>query len=188
MLSFPRRFALVVALQLALVLGLLGVKQLTRNTGQSVLLKVEPVDPVDFFRGEYVVLSYSFSEVPSRWLEGPPLQKGETVYVSLARSGRFVERAEVSRTPPKAAFAFLKGMVVSADKNHCRVAYGIESWFVPRGKGPELEREGRRNDRQLIAEVRVDARGHAVLKAITIELKRPTSTPLPLRRVPAGHS
>jgi uncharacterized membrane-anchored protein len=66
--------------------------------------------------------------------------------------------------------------VTSADKTHCRVAYGIESWFVPRGKGPELEREGRRNDRQLIAEVRVDTQGHAVLKAVTVEAKRPTST------------
>lgn len=173
MLSFPRRFALLVALQLALVLGLLGAKQLTLNTGQSVLLRVEPIDPVDFFRGEYVVLSYSLSELQSRWLEKPPLGKGETVYVSLARSGRFVERAEVSRTPPKDAFAFLKGTVVSADKNHCRVEYGIESWFVPRGKGPELEREGRRKDRQLVAEVAVDTQGRAVLKAVTVEPKRP---------------
>lgn len=66
---------------------------------------------------------------------------------------------------------------MSADKNHCRVEYGIESWFVPRGKGPELEREGRRSDRQLIAEVVVDTQGHAVLKAVTVEPKRPISTP-----------
>jgi uncharacterized membrane-anchored protein len=176
MRQFPRHFALLVAIQVALVLGLLGVRQLTLRTGQSVLLRVEPIDPVDFFRGEYVVLSYSVSEVQSSWLAGPPLQKGETVYMALARSGRFVERAEVSRTPPTDAFAFLKGTVTSADKTHCRVAYGIESWFVPRGKGPELEREGRRNDRQLIAEVRVDTQGHAVLKAVTVEAKRPTST------------
>lgn len=173
MLSFPRGFALIVALQAAVVLGLLGVRQLTLRTGQSVLLRVEPIDPVDFFRGEYVVLSYSVSELQSGWLEGPALGKGETVYVSLGRSGRFVERTEVSRTPPKDAFAFLKGTVTSADKTHCRVAYGIESWFVPRGKGPALEREGRRKDRQLVAEVAVDTQGHAVLKAVTIEPKRP---------------
>ncbi|WP_395090438.1 GDYXXLXY domain-containing protein [Armatimonas sp.] len=173
MLSFPRRFALIVLLQLVLVLGMLGSKQLTLRTGQSVLLKVEPIDPVDFFRGEYVVLGYSISEVQSSWLAGPPLQKGETVYMALARSGRFVERTEVSRTPPKDAFAFLKGTVISADKNHCRVEYGIESWFVPRGKGPELEREGRRKDRQLIAEIAVDGSGHAVLRAVTVEPKRP---------------
>ena len=173
MLSFPRWFALIVVLQLALVLGLFGAKQLTLGTGQHLLLRVEPIDPVDFFRGEYVVLRYSLSELQSGWLEGPPPVKGETVYVSLGRSGRFVERREVSRTPPKDAFAFLKGTVISADKNHCRVEYGIESWFVPRGKGPELEREGRRRDRQLIAEIAVDGSGHAVLRAVTVEPKRP---------------
>ncbi|MBB6050138.1 GDYXXLXY domain-containing protein [Armatimonas rosea] len=174
MQAFPRRFALIVALQVALILGLLGARQLTLRTGQSVLLRVEPIDPVDFFRGEYVVLSYSISEVQSSWLAGPPLQKGETVYMPLERSGRFVEPGAPSRTRPTDSFAFLKGTVTSADKTHCRVAYGIESWFVPRGKGPELEREGRRNDRQLIAEVRVDTQGHAVLKAVTVEPKRPT--------------
>ncbi|WP_395144722.1 GDYXXLXY domain-containing protein [Armatimonas sp.] len=173
MLRFPRRFVLIVVLQLALVLGLFGAKQLTLGTGQHLLLRVEPIDPVDFFRGEYVVLSYNLSELQSGWIEGPPLVKGETVYVALGRSGRFYEREGVSRMPPKDAFAFLKGTVVSADKNHCRVEYGIESWFVPRGKGPELEREGRRSDRQLVAEVVVDTQGRAVLKAVTVEPKRP---------------
>ena len=176
MLSFPRRFAVLVAVQAALVLGLLGARQLTLRTGQPVLLRVEPIDPVDFFRGEYVVLSYSLSEVQSRWIEGPPLQKGETIYVTLGRTGRFFERESVSRTPPKDTPAFLKGTVMSADKTHCRVEYGIESWFVPRGKGPELEREGRRSDRQLVAEVVVDTQGHAVLKAVTVEPKRPWGT------------
>ena len=177
MLSFPRRFALLVVLQLVLVLGLFGAKQLTLGTGQHLLLRVEPIDPVDFFRGEYVVLHYSLSEVQSTWLEEPPLVKGETVYVTLGRMGRFFEREAVSRTPPQEALTFLKGTVISADKTHCRVEYGIESWFVPRGKGPELESEGRRLDRQLVAEVVVDTHGHAVLKAITVEPKRPLTTP-----------
>ena len=131
---------------------------------------------MDFFRGEYVRAEQQcLRGCRVAGCRGRLCERRDRLQ-ALARSGRFVERAEVSRTRPTDSFAFLKGTVTSADKTHCRVAYGIESWFVPRGKGGELEREGRRNDRQLIAEVRVDTQGHAVLKAVTVEAKRPTST------------
>ena len=169
-MTFTRKFYAFVALQLVLVLGLLVSKQLTLRTGERLLLRVTPVDPMDTFRGEYVHLGYStLSELDATVLPGGV--KGETLYVSLVRVGRFAERSTVSRTPPTDAMAFLRGTVVSVDKENCRVEYGIESWFVPRGDGPELEREARRKDRQLLAEIAVDRTGHAVLRAVTVEPK-----------------
>ena len=181
-MTFTQKFYALVAFQLVLVLGLLGSKQLTLRTGERFLLRAAPVDPIDTFRGEYVHLGYdTLTEVESFAIDGPAPVKGEILYVSLARAGRFATRAAVSRTPPTDALAYLRGMVVSADKDHCRVEYGIESWFVPRGQGPELERQAARKDRQLLAEIAVDRIGHAVLRAVTVEPTR-FSEPTPFSR------
>lgn len=177
-MTFTQKFYTLVALQLVLILGLMGSKQLTLRMGERFLLRTAPVDPMDTFRGEYVHLGYeTLTEVESMAVEGPPPVKGEILYVSLARVGRFATRAAVSRTPPTDALAYLRGTVVGADKTHCRVEYGIESWFVPRGQGPELEREAARKDRQLLAEIAVDRGGHAALRAVTVE-------PTPFSRSP----
>lgn len=177
MTHFAQRFFLLVLAQVVLVLGILGYKELTRTTGTRVLLRTEPIDPTDPFRGEYVVLSYPFSRLPvlpdgggGAW------KKGDTVYVTLGKQGRFHDRETVSRTAPTDGTLFLQGRISSVGGESCRVEYGIESWFVARGKGSVLEQEGHRPDRQLLAEVAVDGRGHAVLRQVSVEPKRPSAT------------
>ena len=54
-----------VAGQIAVLLGMIVMCSVPHLTGQTVLLEVVPVDPRDFFQGEYVILSYEFSRVPA---------------------------------------------------------------------------------------------------------------------------
>ncbi len=61
--------ATVVA-QLAILLGMIALRAAPLVTGQTVLVRVAPVDPRDLFRGDYVILSYDFSQTPREKIEG----------------------------------------------------------------------------------------------------------------------
>jgi uncharacterized membrane-anchored protein len=56
------------------------------------------------------------------------------------------------------------------------VRYGIESYFVPEGKGRPLEDTAR--EKKLAAVIAVDARGNAAIKALMIDGKRQVEEPL----------
>src|SRR3954468_8617534 len=62
----------VVAAQLAILVGMIAVDGLPLVLGERIKLKVAPVDPRDFFRGDYVVLSYEFSRIEPATFSGSP--------------------------------------------------------------------------------------------------------------------
>ncbi|HEX6434217.1 MAG TPA: GDYXXLXY domain-containing protein, partial [Gemmatimonadales bacterium] len=61
---------LTVVAQLAILLGMIALRAAPLVTGQTVLVRVEPVDPRDLFRGDYVILSYDFGRTPREGIEG----------------------------------------------------------------------------------------------------------------------
>src|SRR4029453_16093542 len=54
-----------VTLQVALLLGLGYPPMVTLASGKVVTFDTTPVDPWDMFRGDYVILSYAFNNVPT---------------------------------------------------------------------------------------------------------------------------
>ncbi len=149
--------------------------------GREVVLPIIPVDPRSLFRGDYVQLSYDVSRVPGRLLEGSP-QRGEAVYVSIARGADGAWTA-IRVTPGHTGAGGADGIVLrgrlehgGSDGQDAVVRYGIESYFVPEGKGRELEALAR--DQKLAAVVAVDARGHAAIKGLMIDGKLAYEAPL----------
>ena len=84
--------------------------------GERILLRVRPVDPRDFFRGDYVILSYDFSRIPPAGIRGAPAMpswrrgfsgdswlEDRTVYVSLEpeSDGLHYRAREISVDRPK---------------------------------------------------------------------------------------
>jgi uncharacterized membrane-anchored protein len=164
--AFKARFFALVLFQLLLLGGLIGYKQWTVTAGERILLQTVPVDPRDLFRGDYVILSYKVSS-PERWnWQESRYTRGETVYVTLRRRGRFQEVDSVSRSLPEDGKLFLRGRVRRATEKELTVEYGIESYFVPEGKGRELERQAGQG---LIVEAAVDGRGRAVIRGVRVE-------------------
>src|SRR4051794_40816134 len=79
-----------VVAQLTILVGMIALRALPLLTGQTVLVRVVPVDPRDLFRGDYVILSYEFSRIPPQGVEGISAvqrwggsKEGRTVYVPL---------------------------------------------------------------------------------------------------------
>lgn len=135
-------------------------------TGQTILVRVVPVDPRDLFRGDYVILSYDFSRVPHetpgiRMDDLPSLQP---VYVTMVpdTDGRHWKADKFSAERPESGL-YLKGRITGS----WLAEYGIESFFVEEGKG--LQYEGAVRNRKLSAEIAVDGSGKAALKRLVIE-------------------
>jgi uncharacterized membrane protein len=68
-----------VCFQLAVLLTSVAVEAVPYFVGKHVVLEVQPVDPRDLFRGDYVVLAYDVGRLPlpggqrSAWEEGKPV-------------------------------------------------------------------------------------------------------------------
>ena len=152
--------AVIAVSQLALV-GLGVAPQLSaRLTGDTYLLKVAPIDPMDPFRGAYVALDYPDLRHDGSQSFGEPglgaLDDGEEgdVFITLEKRGDVWAASDWSRARPA------DGPYLACDDRSWQIRCGIESWFLPQDEAAAAEdllRDG------AVAEVRIDGRGNAAV-------------------------
>lgn len=139
----------VAVVQLALT-GVAVAPQLSaRVTGEKILVRVAPVDPIDPFRGAYVELDY-----PD--LHPPDEQYGRVhgeIFVTLTERDGLWEGTHWSHERPDS------GTYIACRDDGWRLKCGIESLFASQRRALELERD--LMDSGAIAELRVDSRGNA---------------------------
>ena len=135
--------------------------------GQRFLVRCEPVDPRDWMRGDYVILSYAFSDEQGEELDAvakelggrsnmPPEDTVVYLPLKLDKAGYAVRAGAVGLRPPTEG-PFLKGRT----SGYNRMRFGIEAFFVPEGAGKEWEKL--RQDGDLLAEIAVLPDGRAGL-------------------------
>lgn len=152
---------------LIIIGGLIGYKEYTLKSGEVVVLKTIPVDPRDVFRGDFVALQYEISSPDSQRIvfERNDFKSGEKVYVGLDTSGKYAVATSVSSRRPRAGL-FIKGTLKDVRGDGASIEYGIESYFVPEGKGKEIEQYvGQTVD----VKVAIDRFGTAVIKALLVD-------------------
>lgn len=167
------RLLAVVALQFLILFGVIGFKQYTVVTGETVLLKTEPIDPRSLFRGDYVSLRYTISRLDTGALAGDDFfGYRAAVYVELAREESGYWRAVAvydDRRDVEDGHALIKGRLQDdarfGSSSDLSVDYGIEEVFVPEGSGRAIET----SQAELAVEVRVDRFGNAVPRRIFID-------------------
>jgi uncharacterized membrane-anchored protein len=173
------------AAQLVVLGGMIALHAAPLWFGETVLLKVEPVDPRDLMRGDYVILSYDISRVPKDGIEGIPDAKSaswrswsrdqwmeeRTVYVTLEpdADGKPWRGVKTSIHPP-ASGRFIRGKYVRRWGGP-RIQFGIEAFYVQEGAGKELEQA--RNVRRLVAAVALLPSGKAALRGVRVESGQP---------------
>jgi uncharacterized membrane-anchored protein len=157
-------------LWLAIIGGIVGIKECTLRTGQEILLKTVPVDPRDLFRGDYVILSYEISslDVEKLGTAGAVFSRGQEVYVLLGTDGHYSVATGVRPSRPSRQELFLKGHVRAVAGSTVQVEYGIESYFVPEGQGRVLEQA---RGKHLDVKASVDTHGRAGIKALFLDGK-----------------
>lgn len=128
-------------------------------TGDTYVLRVSPLDPIDPFRGAYVQLDYQDLRLEpdeadlarGRGYDSPP--EGE-LFVPLVEDGDVWRGQEPVAARPGAA------PYLACDSDGWRLSCGIDSWFLPQDEALAMERDLADG---AYAEVRIDDAGHAVL-------------------------
>ena len=180
--SSRSKFFFAVGIQVLILLTIIVYKMAILSGGVAVLLRIEPVDPRDPLRGDYVTFRFSnISSISSYYTENESFANGETIYVSLEKNGKYWTQEKASHKKPTGGI-FLKGKVISGGKeghvnsltpqtnrssNTLRVEYGIENYFIPEGTGINFNF----TSRNASAVVMVDENGSAVLKQLYIDDK-----------------
>ena len=169
----------IVAAQILLLLALIGGKEYTLNVGTTVVLQTVRVDPRSLLQGDYAILGYKISTLPTSPSGWSP---GSTVYVSLVERVEVWEAVRYSTRKPSSDEVFIKGTV---DKWGL-LDFGIGTYFVPEGTGHIIERAG-----DVKVEAVVDSRGKAVIKRVLVDgepfdPKRPATSAPPLDRPEAA--
>ena len=121
------RLIIILAAIIVIASGVILYLSLPLLTGETVVLKTQPVDPFDMFRGQYLTINYEISRVnlPENTTEG------KTVYVSLKEGDDKIWHAEkISLSKPESGI-FIRG-TAKQSWGGLAVEYGIEQYFFER--------------------------------------------------------
>lgn len=177
----------VVALQFLILASVIGFKQYTVWTGETVLLRTQPVDPHDLVRGDHATVSYEISRLDSRDLAGDEDPYGD-VYVELREGADGYWDAVAIHDERERAFdgtVLIKGTIertgyipgtARRDYSIYELTYGIEQVFIPEGSGDQIP--ATTDDTIVAVEVKVDRFGNAVprrffVDGVPLDLERP---------------
>lgn len=166
----------VAAIQIAFLLSMIAGRASVLRSGQEIMLEVEPVDPRDLLRGDYVVLGYNISSIPADLFaerpEGTEQADERTVFVRLKPGEDGIWQPVAARygEPPDPAPAGdevdIRGTASSVwfeQTASVAVRYGIERFYVPEGEGRAIEADLRQ--RAFRMKVAVAGDGAAQIKS-----------------------
>jgi uncharacterized membrane-anchored protein len=171
--------ALVLALvQIGFLSWIIAGRAAILRNGKEVLLKIEPVDPRDLLRGDYIVLGYDISRIPVKMIANIPAGKSSSEDTSIAvrlkkgADGYWVPTtAWFGKAPSPAAAdeADIAGRVAAGwdlGEEGATIApdYGIERFYLPEGEGMAIQNDMR--VRPFGIKLALSADGTAQIKAL----------------------
>lgn len=160
-------FAAAVALQITILVVMIGMNWSTLTYGTKIMLKTLPIDPWDPFRGDYVILNYEITQLDLKKItsDNKKYKNNDTVYVGLTKKGKYWEAVSVSHLHPQDGTLAIRGKVSWHDEgvNKLFVNFGIDSYYVPQHQGRDIEQ---RRNADLEVEVSIDKRGNSALSKL----------------------
>ncbi|KRE12436.1 hypothetical protein ASE66_17995 [Bosea sp. Root483D1] len=176
-----------IVLLCGLILALVESRAGILRSGTEIRLATAPVDPRDLFRGDYVILNYKISTLDLSKLDGDKtFERNQPVFVRVAPGADGLAEAKgvyLVRPSATGGGAVLEGKVTSASacvtnadgdpdcnagRRAIRVAYGLESYFVPQGTGRAIETTDKARIEIVAA---VSSSGQAAIKRLLIDGK-----------------
>lgn len=149
--------AVVLALvQISFLSWIIAGRAAILRNGTEVLLKVEPIDPRDLLRGDYVSLGYEISRIPVKLVADIPTDRtataDERILVRLHKDQDGYWRAVAAflgkpTTPPATDEADIAARLVGGSSLEPDATlspdYGIDRFYLPEGEGRAIEKDMR---------------------------------------------
>ncbi len=156
-MSLPLKIAFwaTVAGQIILLLSFIAVKEDTLRSGTSVILETAPVDPRSILQGDFVVLDYKIAELPEGMGKTP---RGGADIRGIEPWGRGSLARLFER--PSSDKVFIRGTV----NDRGRLEFGIDTFFIPEGKGFIIDRAS-----DVKVRVTVGTTGEAVIEDLILD-------------------
>ncbi len=163
-MSRRRKLALlaVVCVQLAVPLGMAGLAEADLAFGQEIRLRAQPVDPLDVFRGNYVVLTYEISTLPVLG----DVRRGERLCARLNESGDEWRATYADPGRPSGTVICGRARDDAAPGEQVGIEYGIETYFASAERAREIESSIARG--QLYVVVDLDDDGSARIERLEV--------------------
>ncbi|AZO67962.1 MULTISPECIES: GDYXXLXY domain-containing protein [unclassified Mesorhizobium] len=171
--------AVVLALvQIGFLSWIIAGRAAILRDGRQVLLRVEPIDPRDLLRGDYILLSYDISRIPVKLIANIPagkLTSDDTPIVVRLKQGADgywgATSAWFGQAPAPAASdeADIVGHVsagwdLSPEATAIMPDYGIQRFYLPEGEGMAIQNDMR--VRPFGVRIAIAANGTAQIKAL----------------------
>ena len=168
---------IAVIFQISLIGVMLGYALMPLYFGEEIKVRVNLYDPRDLFRGNYVDLSYDFSNFYSRNFDE---EKRDDRYIDRDDK-RVIEGARVYallKPDVNGTYKFAKFSMSEPENGiflagrydgYSLVKYGIEHYYMPPKKALETEREMMDADIDAFAVLMVMKNGKARLKEIVVQ-------------------
>nr|WP_315519674.1 GDYXXLXY domain-containing protein [uncultured Campylobacter sp.] len=169
-----RSLILAIIFQILLLIAMLAYVLMPLYLGKEIKVRVNLYDPRDIFRGNYVSLSYDFSNLQRyKFYEKTGMEidvydgnftKNDEIYAILKQDANATYAFDkFSFTKPKDAL-FLAGKF----DGYSFVKYGIEEFYMPTKKAQQTEQEMLDQDVDAVAVLMVMDDGRARLKDLII--------------------
>lgn len=164
----------VALLQIGFLAWMIQARADILRNGREVRLEVEPVDPRDLLRGDYVRLGYDMSILPKTLFSTLPehaLAEGTPILVDLEADDEGLHQPVAvhlsDNAPlPDPTVVRVRGTLASSSplsSDMLRLRYGIERFYLPEGDGMAIEADMRMRSFYVIAAV--SAAGQVQIKA-----------------------
>lgn len=150
-----RWFWCVAIAQVALLVFMAGEREWVLRTGRTIVIRAEPVDPIDPMRGAYVRLAHELTEVPKARCQGEVQSwfaerddvwryrqslRDRVVYAQVRTDdGGAAQLVSLSTTRPQSGM-FIRGRVDLVEADSLRVRYGVEALFMEKTRAQQLEK------------------------------------------------
>ncbi len=168
-------FAIAAIVQLAIAGAAIFKSEMALNTGEVFRFRVQPVDPVDAFRGRYVAVRSALDRAPVA--DGIEVKPGRWIFVPLrVDDNGFAAFGTVGlEEPDEGAFLKLRAGGIFDDENGVRqlsvTLTPFGRYYMDEKLAPEAERavwSGPRGEREAFITVRV-RNGTGVLEDLWVD-------------------
>ena len=161
----PVFLLIALLVQLAILGAMVAQKGPAKWSDTTILLKVAPYDPYSVLSGYYAVLTYDISRLSD--VNGWDLIADETieVYVELhpGDDGAYHAHQVFDQYP---VVSREDAVVLKGKRDRSLIKYDIETYYVEETKRHEVDSYLRSTEGQNYAEIGVDSRGNATIRAL----------------------